>query len=115
MNELYHIYTDNPIIILSIIVVIFFYFFKPKKINSWYGYRTQKSTQNQELWDLAQAYSAKLFLLYLTIAIFIQFITYKIIADDGISSLLTTGIFLIVSIIAIAKTEKKLKKKQHPN
>lgn len=115
MNEIYHIYTDNPIIVLSLLILIFVYFFKPKKINSWYGYRTSRSVQNQKQWDLAQNYSVKLFLQFLTVTLFIQFIFYKIVENDGYSSLLTTAVFVLISIIVIYKTEKKLKITSHIN
>ena len=109
MNEIYHIYTDNPTIILSIIIVILFYLFKPKKINSWYGYRTSKSTQNQEQWNLAQKYSSTLSVKLLFISLLIQLIIYKIVKNYAISSLLTMILFVLTFAIIIYKTEKKLK------
>lgn len=32
--------------------------FPPKKINWWYGYRTSRSMQNEEIWKVAQAYAS---------------------------------------------------------
>lgn len=37
-------------------------FFPPKKINSFYGYRTPRSMKNQENWDFAQKYAGQLML-----------------------------------------------------
>jgi len=31
----------------------------PKKINDWYGYRTESSKKSQERWDFAQQHSSK--------------------------------------------------------
>ena len=33
--------------------------FPPKKINWWYGYRTARSMQNDEIWKVAQEYASK--------------------------------------------------------
>ncbi|MBL4605271.1 MAG: SdpI family protein, partial [Flavobacteriaceae bacterium] len=38
---------------LLFIISLIFYFFPPKKINNLYGYRTHRTMQNKEAWDLA--------------------------------------------------------------
>lgn len=108
MIEIYNIYMDNPTVIISFILMIFYYYSKPKKINSWYGYRTPRSIQNQEQWDLAQKYSATLSLYLLFILLLIQIVVYKIIKDDAISSLLTITLFVLTFIIIFYNTEKKI-------
>lgn len=110
MKDICIIYTDNSIVILSLLIMIFFYLFKPKKINSWYGYRTKKSVENQEQWNLAQKYSSTLSLLLLSILVFIQFIVYKILENDIVSGFLTTFLWILTFIVIIYKTEKKLKR-----
>ena len=53
-----------------LIISVIYYFFKPKKINSFFGYRTQKSTKNINNWNLANNISSKLLLIY-SICIFV--------------------------------------------
>lgn len=45
--------------ILFLICGFIFFKFPPKKINSFYGYRTPRSMKSQERWDFAQDYAAK--------------------------------------------------------
>jgi uncharacterized membrane protein len=48
------------IIVGSFIIIIglIFKFFPPKKINSFYGWRSNFSMKNQDIWDEAQRYGA---------------------------------------------------------
>lgn len=50
-----------PIIVgaLLFIAALVFLKFPPKKINSYYGYRTRRAFHDQQSWDFAQRYSAK--------------------------------------------------------
>jgi uncharacterized membrane protein len=52
---------EIPLLAGIVFVVVGYFFFKnpPKKINSFYGYRTARSKKSQEHWDFAQNYSAK--------------------------------------------------------
>jgi len=59
----------TPYIVIHLLVGLIFLVltfclnvFPPKKINGTYGYRTAKAKKNQETWDFANNYSAKLFL-----------------------------------------------------
>ena len=36
----------------------------PKKINSWVGYRTERSMQNEESWKFANQYCGRLWMLF---------------------------------------------------
>ena len=53
-----------------LIISVIYYFFKPKNVNSFFGYRTQKSTKNINTWNLANNISSKLLLIY-SICIFV--------------------------------------------
>ena len=46
----------GPIFLITGIIILIF---PPKNINSFYGYRTTKSRENQESWNFAQTYFAK--------------------------------------------------------
>ena len=51
MNDaLLYVFTTNGLLFL---ISIIFWKLPPKKINSIYGYRTPKATQNQQIWDLS--------------------------------------------------------------
>jgi len=49
-------------IVITVIAIIFKKF-PPKKINMWYGYRSETSVENQEAWDAGQIYSSRLMLI----------------------------------------------------
>lgn len=58
--------TNHPLFIVTSLVGLTFIItgvimlkFPPKKINSFYGYRTFSSMKSKERWDFAQNYSAK--------------------------------------------------------
>lgn len=46
--------------IIFMVMGAIMYVFPPKKINGLYGYRSGSSMQNQQKWDFAQTYSAKI-------------------------------------------------------
>lgn len=81
--------------------------FPPKKINSFYGYRTHRSMKNQETWDAANNYSLKtivrLSLYCFVMPLFLYFIYPEI---NFIATILINTLFLILSIIL---TESHLK------
>ena len=49
-------------IVVTVIAVVFKKF-PPKKINMWYGYRSETSVESQEAWDAGQKYSSKLMII----------------------------------------------------
>lgn len=66
MNPYYYVLSVNGLLFLLSVI---FYFFPPKKINSFYGYRTGKSMKNQDIWDFANSFFLKQFLLYSAISL----------------------------------------------
>ena len=65
MNPYIYVLSVNGLLFFFSIV---FYFFPPKKINSIYGYRTNRSMLNDDIWDFANAFFNKHFLQYSRIA-----------------------------------------------
>ena len=59
---LYWLTMFSNIIIPIIMIVsgITFFLIPPKKINSFYGYRTRRSMQNNETWEFAHKFSGKI-------------------------------------------------------
>ncbi|MEW5676530.1 SdpI family protein [Flavobacterium enshiense] len=91
---------------------LFQYFFPPKKINSFYGYRTGTSMKSQENWDLAQKISAKKLIqsgvFILLAGILMHFFTpsekIKMFSSIG---LILLGVFYILYTTEQALTHKK--------
>ena len=48
--------------VIMVVIGLIIKRFPPKKINSFYGYRTPMSKKNEDTWRFANLYSAKLFL-----------------------------------------------------
>ena len=87
-----------------------FYKFPPKKINTLYGYRTNRSMKKKEIWDFANTYSAKLLLNFSLLTCIIQIIfIYK---DPHSETLLLISwvVFILFSGLGIWRTELKLNK-----
>lgn len=101
---------SNPTILLALIVIIIFGLFPPKKINSWYGYRTINSQKSEKNWHFSQHYAFKIFLPFISVLFLLQ-ITLSVLVEDsifidfGIIALLILGSAICIYII-----EKKLKK-----
>jgi len=107
-----HIYqTDFLVGVIFIIAALITLLFPPRKINSFYGYRTRRSMQSQDRWEFAQKYSS--------IKILIGGIALTLFAYLGLLINLREGIEVIVGILAavisigipIYLTEKAIKNK----
>ena len=86
----------------------------PKKINSLVGYRTKKSSKNQEMWDFAQQFSGKAFIFIGLISIVVFFLIILLFVNKENLE----DVFLILSYCQIAEffvviliTEIALKRK----
>lgn len=104
------IYKDNFIVSLSLFIMLLFYFFKPKKINSWYGYRTINSMKNQANWDFAQGFCSKYLIIFLTFLLIIQYPIYLLFNNYSRASFIITLLWFVILISVILSTENKLKK-----
>jgi len=96
--------------ILFILAGAILYVFPPKKINGLYGYRTGSSMENQQKWDFAQKYSAKIMML--TGLIFTFLSPTKGLFKTNESTDLVIGMFVMIisSILMIVVVEKALRK-----
>ncbi|MFT3918309.1 SdpI family protein [Cloacibacterium sp.] len=92
-----------------LIISIVFYIFKPKNINSFFGYRTQKSTKNVNNWNLANNISSKLLLIY-SICIFV--VSAVLLIANQEKYIYSTFIISFLCFVAflIFYVEKKLSK-----
>lgn len=82
----------------------------PKKINSFYGYRTPRSMKNQLAWDDANAFSSDLLMWSGISTVPIQLISYLTIGGH-VSLLVSIGYFLAAVITAVILTERRLIRK----
>ncbi len=98
--------------VIFIIAAIIQLKFPPKKINSFYGYRTKNSMKSKEAWEFAQIYSAKLMLRFgggltlislLLIRVNLSKPEYEVVASTFIISSIVVLMLLLV--------EKEIKKR----
>ena len=95
---------------LFIIVGFIMYTFPPKKINGLYGYRTKSSMKNQQKWNFAQTYSAKVMMLTGLIFAFLSPTKGLFETSETNDTILAVGVMIIGSVIMILVVEKALKK-----
>lgn len=106
-------YCNQILLLVGIIFILagaILYVFPPKKINGLYGYRTASSMKNQQIWDFAQTYSAKIMML--TGLIFTLIAPSKGLFKTNESVDLAIGMFCMIvgSILMIVVVEKALRK-----
>ena len=56
---------------------------RPKKINSWYGYRTTLSMKNQETWDEGNKYSTNQYIIAGVILLILGKIGFALFQSKG--------------------------------
>ncbi|QNM85143.1 SdpI family protein [Polaribacter pectinis] len=99
---IYVITTNGLLFLLSII----FWKFPPKKINSFYGYKTPKAMQNQQIWDFANSTFNNSLLIYSMIS-FIAGLVFAAFLNVELTWQPMAFVFLSV-IVSIVKTERAL-------
>jgi len=85
--------------LIFIVIGFIFKMFPPRKINYIYGYRTNLSMKNQDIWNEAQKYSANSFIVLGFIYVSLRFIlslTIGNIGDGYNGMLLTIGIIIMI-------------------
>lgn len=100
-----------PIIItdaLILAVSVLFYVFPPKKINSWYGYRTASAMKNPVNWEEAQRLSKKL-ILYFSIAILVLQVPL-LFYFQKFSLIIICVLWILSLLLTLGLVEKKIKK-----
>lgn len=105
MDSVYYVLSVNGLLFAFSLI---FYFFPPKKINSFYGYRTPRTMNSQKIWDEATVFFGKQFLIYAGIsligALLLGYINPKISWQPMLLAVLAIG-------VAVVKTEQELNKK----
>jgi hypothetical protein len=81
---------------------------RPKKINSWYGYRTDMSMKNQDTWNEGNTYNTNQYIIAGIILLIIGKIGYAFLSFKGY--LVPLIGFIPVLYFTVFQTEKHLKK-----
>lgn len=102
-ESLIYVTTTNGLLFLLSII---FWKFPPKKINGWYGYRTPKAMENQQIWYFANSVFNKNLLIYAGIS-FLAGLFFANFTNKELSwqPMLLVLLSILVSII---KTERAL-------
>lgn len=100
-------FTVGPFMVL---LAAIFKAFPPKKINMWYGYRTERSMQSQEAWDAANSY-ANNFMLWLFVCISAVELPLFLFMQAEHAALVGCGLLVTGLLLLVVFTEKYLKDK----
>ena len=87
----------------------------PKKINSYYGYRTRRSVRSQETWDFAHYYFGKLWLVCGLVSLPFSLVPLCLVLGKSeqvisVAGLIVLGIQTLLLLVTILLTERALKK-----
>lgn len=104
MNPYIYVLSVNGLLFLLSVI---FYFFPPKKINALYGYRTNKSMLNEDIWQFANTYFLKEFIKYAAISFVAALVLAYLKPDISWQPMVIMLLSLAVSVI---KTEQELSK-----
>ncbi|WP_299626423.1 SdpI family protein [uncultured Tenacibaculum sp.] len=104
MSPFLYVLSVNGLLFLFSLI---FYFFPPKKINSFYGYRTPRTMQNQNIWDFANNFFNKQFLIYAGVSLVGAFLLAIINPKITWQPMILLVLCLAVSVV---KTEQELNK-----
>lgn len=103
MDTFIYILTTNGLLFLLSVI---FWKFPPKKINNFYGYRTFKAMQNQDIWDFANTNFNKSLLFYSGISLLGGLLLAQFSAKEiSWEPMVLVMLSILVSII---KTERTL-------
>lgn len=104
MNDYLYILSVNGLLFFFSVI---FYFFPPKKINDFYGYRTNKSKLNEDIWQVANSTFNKNFLKYSGIS-FLGMLVFHYITNATISWQ-PMVLLLLTLATCVIKTEQLLR------
>jgi len=95
---------------LAFMLLVSFIFvkFPPKKINYLYGYRTKRSMTNQEIWKVANTYSARLMVKITLISMVFPPVLYFVYSEKNL--LITIIIHTVLLLSTLVFTGKHLDK-----
>jgi uncharacterized membrane protein len=118
MNPYIYVISVNGLLFFFSVI---FYFYPPKKINVFYGYRTNKSMKNEKIWHFSNTFFNKTLLKYAAISfalsvLFVFIVSVEITWQPMVFLLLTLAVSVIKTEQVLAQNfdadGKKLKGKK---
>lgn len=85
--------------------------FPPRKINPWYGYRSQSSMKNRETWEYAQRVSSRRFILIGLVMFLVVIVEWLTELKPVWCALIVIASPLIAFPYLVSSVEAKLKRK----
>ena len=102
---LYVLSVNGFIFLLSLIL----YHNPPKKINHFYGYRTQRTMQNKNCWDFANQLFNLSLVRYSGVSLIVTLLL-TFLNPSMMSSWIPMGLAILTLLVVVMKTEKGLNK-----
>ena len=96
--------------LLLLIIGVVFKQFPPKKINSFYGYRTASSLKNNKTWKFANNYAAMWMVRFSLILCLLSMCVWEYTASYKTTETIMLPLLIIAIIATIIRTEKALVK-----
>ncbi|UKT62157.1 SdpI family protein [Pedobacter mucosus] len=84
--------------------------FPPKRINSFYGYRTRNSMKSQSSWNFAQRFSGWEITRWGIILLICSLVGLEYDLGENLETLIGISIFVAVIVMFILRTEQAIKK-----
>ena len=104
MNTYIYVLSVNGLLFLMSII---FNLFPPKKINNFYGYRTPRTIQNQDIWEFANSVFNKTLLSYSAIG-FLASMLLTYLYQNLMDSWFPMAFLFFTLLVCIIKTENLL-------
>lgn len=102
MNPYLYVLSINGLLLLLSVV---FYLFPPKKINAFYGYRTNKTKLNDDVWKFANSFFTKQFVMYSAISFVSAMVLVYL---KPLISWQPMALMLLALAVSVIKTEQAL-------
>lgn len=99
MNNLSQLYIALGYCVFMLALSIVFLKFPPKKINDLYGYRTNRSKKNKDIWVAANSYWTSLFFKLNIAAFAIPLLLYFIYPEQMVLITVVVSTFLLLTTI----------------
>jgi uncharacterized membrane protein len=103
MNPYVYVLSVNGLLLFFSIL---FYFYPPTKINGLYGYRTNTSMQNEDIWNFANGFFNKTLLKYSVISLAA---TLLLVCISSVEITWQPMVIMLLSLaVSVIKTEQAL-------
>jgi uncharacterized membrane protein len=103
---------DLPSHIMNLLLLlsgVWLMYFPPKKVNALYGYRTNRSMKNQEVWDFSQRYAGRKMIQMSFASIIISLLITLLPIPFVFKSIAPIILGITGLILVLYLTEKKIK------